>query len=280
MSVKTLFSDNVSEFRVGFSVNRLASCRLPWDVVEFLIKTYRFSTLEYKSIALVCKGFIHLAQQALFSMVVIGSGRAPQVWMEVFSNFPHLLPCVSSIGVAGEVLYPNEMEKLVYIVSQHHPIRTVAVQHMDFASLPLSNVSTLVGLTGVVEINLAGCCYTDADIVSLFRAAPGLTSIVIGRDRRCFYDGLSSTPEPSTPTRQAYKSLYYRQERGNKTPLVASPSFLHLFRLNAPALRTLRMFVWYDSLVSVDDLFSMVAPTLYTLELLVIHGMFVSIHVL
>lgn len=195
--------------------------------------------------------------------------------MELLPTYLHLISFVAVIEVVGDVLYPIELQRLVHYITSHHKIRTVSIRVIDFVDRRHQIIHTIVA--SAVEVNIAGCCYTDHDIVALMTAASQMTSLVIGHDGRCFYDGLSnpSVLTPSKTARCALDRIYYRQERGSKTPLIALPTFLQVIFRHAPVLRVLNLFVWFDSLDDTLGLLNMAAPSLEKLEIFLLHGVFI-----
>ncbi len=225
-----------------------------------------------KRVALACRDFILIAQEKLFNVIVIKAGREPHVWMELLSIYPHLISFVAVIEVVGDVLYPIELQQLVCYITSHHQIRTVSIRVIDFVERQHQIIHTIVA--SAVEVNIAGCCYTDHDIVALMTAASQMTSLVIRRNDRCFYDGLliPSVLTSSKTAQCALDHIYYRQERGSKAPLIASPTFLQVIFRHAPVLRVLNLFVWFDSLEDTLGLLNMAAPSLEKLEIFLLHG--------
>ncbi|SJL04144.1 uncharacterized protein ARMOST_07504 [Armillaria ostoyae] len=245
---------------------------LPWDILECLIVRSCSSTHTSKHVALACKAFVWIAQENLFNIIVVKAGRELHVWMELLSIYPHLISFVAVIEVVGDVLYPIELQQLVRYITSHHEIQTVSIRIIDFVDRQHQIFHSIVA--SAAEINIAGCCYTDHDIVSLMAAASQMTSLVIGRDDRCFYDGLSNTSvlAPLKTAQCALDHIYYRQERGSKVPLIASPAFLQVIFRHAPVLRVLNLFVWFDSLDDTLGLLNMAAPSLEKLEIFLLHG--------
>ncbi len=155
------------------------------------------------------------------------------------------------IEVIGDVLYPIELQRLVHYITSHHKIRTVSIRVIDFVDQQHQIIHTI--MASAVEVNITGCCYTDHDIVALLTVASQMTSLVIGRDGRCFYDGLSnpSVLTPSKTARCPLDRIYYRQERGSKntTNCIAHLLTSHFLACTcstcAQPLHVVRQSWWY-----------------------------------
>ncbi|KAK0242405.1 hypothetical protein EDD85DRAFT_946548 [Armillaria nabsnona] len=170
---------------VAYTLDRNQSFGLlSWDVFEYLLTGTCFSTLAAKCIALMCKNLIHFAQQVLFSVITVKRGHAPQNSLQL----THIWSCLCP------------------------PLKTVSVHVMDFALHSLSPITRIV--TTADEVNIAGCCYTDADIANLIHAVSQMSLLVIGHEDQCFYDGPSNISESfmQYPTHQVLDTLYYCQE--------------------------------------------------------------------
>lgn len=172
------------------------------DVVDITCN----DTPEYAHIlAITHHRFTYVSQRHLFDHILLHPGCSPQVYIELFTECPHL-PChVQDVSVMNpSVEWKGYLQQLVFAISQGHPLREFTVCHADnkdnhpFPSDIFSSFSILTFLD---------CMFNDFAMLSLLQLLSPSTCITVMSG--CSYDVTELALEEYIPTPNEAVSCVY-----------------------------------------------------------------------